>query len=145
MYLECVGANRTLLESTGHRHSRGTNKAARSRSHTRRPGTEHETTQTIRFDYDARGRRVGKHDSFGTTAFIWEDMRLIEERQGSAAISYVYEPGSYVPLARLDADGERTEQGGLGTTKDAQHPGGSKPIAASAVQTGSGGQKHQKN
>ena len=45
-------------------------------------------------------------------------MRLLEECRGNAVISYVYEPGSYVPLARLDADGELTEQGGLGTTQD---------------------------
>ena len=69
-------------------------------------------------------------------------MRLIEERRGSAAISYVYEPDSYVPLARLDADGERTEQGGLGTTQDAQQPRTSKNIAASADQQSAGGQKH---
>ena len=48
---------------------------------------------------------------FGTTIFIWEGMRLIEERRGGNTISYVYEPGSYVPLARLDADGEKTDQG----------------------------------
>ena len=59
-------------------------------------------------------------------------MRLIEERRGSAVISYVYEPDSYVPLARLDAEGERTEQGGLGTSEDAQQPNTSKTIAASA-------------
>ena len=70
-------------------------------------------------------------------------MRLIEERRGSAAISHVYEPDSYVPLARLDADGERTEQGGLGTTKGAQQPEASKNIAASAFQISAGGQKHQ--
>ena len=69
-------------------------------------------------------------------------MRLIEERRGSATISYVYEPGSYVPLARLDADGERTEQGGLGTTRDAQQPQTSKTIAASDDQTSAGDQKH---
>ena len=46
-------------------------------------------------------------------------MRLIEERRGGNTISYVYKPGSYVPLARLDADGERTDQGGLGTKADA--------------------------
>ena len=68
-------------------------------------------------------------------------MRLIEERRGSAAISYVYEPDSYVPLARLDADGERTEQGGLGTTRDAQQPKTSKTIAASEGQVSAGGQK----
>ena len=69
-------------------------------------------------------------------------MRLIEERRGSAAISYVYEPGSYVPLARLDADGERTEQGGLGTTRDAQQLKTSKNIAAGASQTSATGQKY---
>ena len=68
-------------------------------------------------------------------------MRLIEERRGSAVISYVYEPDSYVPLARLDADGERTEQGGLGTTRDAQQPKTSKTIAASEGQVSAGGQK----
>jgi hypothetical protein len=65
-----------------------------------------------RFDYDALGRRVAKHDAFGTTRFIWEGMRLIEERRGSNLVSYVYEPNSYVPLARIDASGQQTEQGG---------------------------------
>ena len=69
-------------------------------------------------------------------------MRLIEERRGSAVISYVYEPDSYVPLARLDAQGKRTEQVGLGTTQDVQQLGTSKTIAASAGQTSAGGQKH---
>lgn len=99
---------------------------------TRRPGTEHETTQTTRFEYDAIGRRVAKHDSFGTTVFIWEGMRLIEERRGSAVISYVYELGSYVPLARLDADGERTEAGGLGATADPVLSESAKPVAGAA-------------
>ena len=114
---------------------------------TRRPGTEHATTQTTRFDYDAIGRRVAKHDSFGTTVFIWEGMRLIEERRGGAVISYVYEPDSYVPLARLDADGDRTEQGGLGTRNDARPDATdntSKTIAASAGQERAEGQKYQK-
>ena len=110
---------------------------------TRRPSSEHATTQTTRYTYDAIGRRVGKHDNFGSTVFIWEGMRLIEERRGSAAISYVYEPGSYVPLARLDAEGERTEQGGLGTTQDAQQLKTSKTIAPSADQISARGQKHQ--
>jgi RHS repeat-associated protein len=75
-----------------------------------------ETTQSIRFDYDAIGRRVAKHDSFGTTRFIWEGMRLIEERRGSQIVNYVYEPDGYVPLARIDAAGNPTDQGGVGTT-----------------------------
>lgn len=124
-------------------------------STTRRPGTEHQSTQVTRFDYDALGRRVAKHDSFGSTVFIWEGMRLIEERRGSSVISYVYEPGSYVPLARLDASGDKTDQGGLGTQDDAVLPplphagegGGeghpaSKTIAARASQTSAEGPNH---
>jgi YD repeat-containing protein len=78
-------------------------------------------TQTTRFDYDALGRRVAKHDSFGTTRFIWEGMRLIEERRGSSIVTYIYEPNSYVPLARIDATGQQTDNGGLGTTNDEAH------------------------
>ena len=63
---------------------------------------------------------------------------------------------SYVPLARLDASGDRTDQGGLGTTDDAALPplplgegGGeghpaSKTIAARASQTGAEGPNHSK-
>ena len=72
---------------------------------TRRPGTDAQSEQTVRFTYDALGRRISKTDAFGTTFFIWEGMRLIEERRGQHVITYVYEPGSYVPLARLDATG----------------------------------------
>jgi RHS repeat-associated protein len=76
-------------------------------------------TQTTRFDYDALGRRIAKYDAFGSTQFIWEGMRLIEERRGSSVVTYVYEPNSYVPLARIDATGQQTDNGGLGTTADA--------------------------
>jgi RHS repeat-associated protein len=89
---------------------------------TRRPNTEEATTQTIRFDYDAIGRRVAKHDAFGSTRFIWEGMRLIEERRGQSVVTYVYEPNSYVPLARIDASGQPTGAGGVRTTSDALPP-----------------------
>ncbi|RYH64229.1 MAG: hypothetical protein EON54_06795 [Alcaligenaceae bacterium] len=108
---------------------------------TRRPGTEHQSTQATRFAYDALGRRVAKQDRFGTTVFIWEGMRLIEERRGSSAISYVYEPDSYVPLARLDASGVATEEGGLGTTQDpTPQARESKTIAASPLTASASGQ-----
>ena len=72
-------------------------------------------------------------------------MRLIEERRGGNTISYVYEPGSYVPLARLDADGEKTDQGGLGTVDDAQPPDAINGVAFSASQTGATGSNPSKN
>ena len=87
---------------------------------------------------------MAKHDAFGTTRFIWEGMRLLQERRGASVITYVYEPGSYVPLARLDADGEPTDQGGLGTTDDAQPTSASKTIATPAQQTSATAQKHSK-
>jgi RHS repeat-associated protein len=70
-------------------------------------------------------------------------MRLIEERRGSNVVTYVYEPDSYVPLARIDAKGDTTDHGGLGTTDDAQinrparHPreGGDPDRAAAPVST----------
>ncbi|AVT09620.1 sugar-binding protein, partial [Paracidovorax avenae] len=70
---------------------------------TRHPGTAQATRQWVEFRYDALGRRIAKQDAFGRTEFIWEGMRLIEERRGGKVVSYVYEPGSYVPLARIDA------------------------------------------
>ncbi|MDA8455335.1 DUF6531 domain-containing protein [Acidovorax sp. GBBC 3334] len=77
---------------------------------TRHAGTPQATVQTVRFRYDALGRRIAKADAFGETAFVWEGMRLIEERRGARAVSYVYEPGGYVPLARIDADGNRLDE-----------------------------------
>ncbi|WCM90478.1 DUF6531 domain-containing protein [Acidovorax sp. NCPPB 3576] len=71
----------------------------------RRPGTPQETRQATRYRYDALGRRVASEDAFGVTEFVWEGMRLIEERRGARVTSYVYEPGGYVPLARIDAQG----------------------------------------
>ena len=68
-------------------------------------------------------------------------MRLIEERRGQSVISYVYEPGSYVPLARLDAQGQSTEQGGLGITQDVELKNTPETIATSADHTSAGGQK----
>ena len=75
-------------------------------------------------------------------------MRLLQERRGARAITYVYEPGSYVPLARLDAEGEKTEQGGLGTTDDAApatSTSTAKTIAASAHPSGASVKNHSKH
>jgi RHS repeat-associated protein len=65
---------------------------------TRRNGVK----QSVRFEYDALGRRIRKADAFGHTDFIWDGMQLLEERRGSTCLTYLYEPDSYVPLARLD-------------------------------------------
>lgn len=51
------------------------------------------------------GRRIAKTDSFGATHFTWDGMRLLQESRGEQASTYVYEPGSYVPLARIGGSG----------------------------------------
>ena len=65
---------------------------------TRRNGTP----QTVRFEYDALGRRIAKHHSFGSTHFVWEGLRLLQEQHARRTTTLVYEPGSYAPLARID-------------------------------------------
>ena len=69
---------------------------------------------TTRFAYDALGRRIGKTvlddnevDASGQakqveTRFVWQGMRMVQEQCQRTVASYVYEPGSYAPLARLD-------------------------------------------
>jgi len=66
---------------------------------TRRKGV----TQHVHFDYDALGRRIRKHDEFGTTLFLWDGLRLLQEQRGAQAAAYLYETGSYIPVARIDS------------------------------------------
>ncbi|WP_342721237.1 RHS repeat-associated core domain-containing protein [Acidovorax sp. FHTAMBA] len=37
--------------------------------------------------------------------FTWEGMRLLQESRGQHTSTYIYEPDSYVPLARIDGSG----------------------------------------
>jgi RHS repeat-associated protein len=64
---------------------------------------------TTRYRYDALGRRVAKTTSSGETRFFWDGATLLGESEegeargvGEIAVStrwYVYEPGSFRPLA----------------------------------------------
>ncbi|XLZ70878.1 RHS repeat-associated core domain-containing protein [Massilia sp. SR12] len=58
--------------------------------------------QVVHFDYDPLGRRIRKHDAFGTTHFLWDGIHLLQEQRGNDRVTYVYEPDSHVPLARFD-------------------------------------------
>ena len=60
------------------------------------------TVQTVKYAYDPFGRRIAKRDAFGTTRFVWDGNRLLCEARGQWARTYVYEPGSFVPLARVE-------------------------------------------
>jgi RHS repeat-associated protein len=54
-----------------------------------------------RFSYDALGRRTGSFDGRTQTLFVWDGLRLLREETGARAITYFYEQGGHVPLARV--------------------------------------------
>ncbi len=60
------------------------------------------TEQTTRYHYDALGRRIAKADAFGVTEFAWDGDVLVAELRGARRSEYVYEPGTFVPWAKLE-------------------------------------------
>ncbi|GKS85647.1 hypothetical protein AVMA1855_15865 [Acidovorax sp. SUPP1855] len=69
----------------------------------------HGVIQATRYAYDALGRRVAKADAFGTTRYLWDGDLMVNSQRGSKSSLFIYEPGSFVPLA--------TVQGTLGDTR----------------------------
>ena len=63
--------------------------------------TRHGVTQATRYAYDALGRRVAKADAFGTTRYLWDGDLMVHSQRGGKASLFVYEPGSFVPLATV--------------------------------------------
>ncbi|WP_219097546.1 RHS repeat-associated core domain-containing protein [Pseudomonas sp. UMAB-40] len=57
------------------------------------------------YKYDAFGRRIEKNVDGSTTEFLWQGERLIAESADNRYRSYIYEPGSFRPLAMLDGEG----------------------------------------
>ncbi|AHZ72930.1 hypothetical protein OU5_5851 [Pseudomonas mandelii JR-1] len=57
------------------------------------------------YKYDAFGRRIAKTVDSQTTEFLWQGERLIAESANNRYRSYIYEPGSFRPLAMLDGEG----------------------------------------
>jgi RHS repeat-associated protein len=57
------------------------------------------------YKYDAFGRRIAKTVDGQTTEFMWQGERLIAESADNRYRTYVYEPGSFRPLAMLDGEG----------------------------------------
>ncbi len=63
------------------------------------------------YRYDSLGRRIGKtSEKDGKTeqkTFLWQGLRMLREEQPGKSSLYIYEPGSYAPLARVDqSEGE---------------------------------------
>ena len=71
--------------------------------------------QRSRYEYDALGRRVARRDACTETRFIWDGMRLLQEVRGHQGSTYLYQPGSHEPVARIDS----TEAGRNPPTGDA--------------------------
>ena len=59
------------------------------------------------YRYDAFGRRISKTVDGNTTEFFWQGDHLTAESSREHYRSYVYEPGSFRPLAMLDGKGPR--------------------------------------
>jgi RHS repeat-associated protein len=59
------------------------------------------------YRYDAFGRRIAKTVDGKTTEFFWQGDHLIAENSHEHYRSYVYEPGTFRPLAMLDGKGPR--------------------------------------
>ncbi len=66
------------------------------------------------YRYDSLGRRVGKTSEIdGQTQhkhFLWQGLRMLREETPAQSSLYIYEPGNYAPLARVDRNEGETEQ-----------------------------------
>jgi YD repeat-containing protein len=57
--------------------------------------------QRVSFAYDALGRRVRKTFGGKTTRFAWDGNDLVHEiPEGAEAVTWVFEPGTFAPLAK---------------------------------------------
>jgi RHS repeat-associated protein len=62
--------------------------------------------QKVSFAYDALGRRVRKTFVGKATRYVWDGDNLVHEvKDEAAAVTWVFEPGTFAPLAK--AEGER--------------------------------------
>ncbi|CAH0165153.1 Putative deoxyribonuclease RhsC [Pseudomonas sp. Bi123] len=59
------------------------------------------------YRYDAFGRRIAKTVDGQTTEFFWQGDQVVAESSKEHYRSYVYEPGSFRPLAMLDGKGPK--------------------------------------
>ncbi|ANC81920.1 hypothetical protein KKK_13195 [Pseudomonas putida B6-2] len=58
------------------------------------------------YRYDSLGRRIAKQAEINGEVeqkrFLWQGLRMLREETPRQRILYLYEPGSYAPLARID-------------------------------------------
>ncbi|SFQ84873.1 RHS repeat-associated core domain-containing protein [Pseudomonas sp. NFIX49] len=63
--------------------------------------------KTATYQYDAFGRRIRKTVNGQTTEFFWQGDHLIAESSPTQHRSFIYEPGTFRPLALLDGKGPK--------------------------------------
>nr|WP_256658686.1 RHS repeat-associated core domain-containing protein [Pseudomonas sp. LP_7_YM] len=65
------------------------------------------------YRYDSLGRRIAKTSEINGQAehknFLWQGLRLLREESPQQSSLYIYEPGSYAPLARVDQQEDEAE------------------------------------
>ncbi len=64
--------------------------------------TSTQRDQSVSFKYDPLGRRIEKRDAFGCTRYLWTDHLLAQETRNQIRKTYLYEPGSFRPLAQIE-------------------------------------------
>ena len=57
--------------------------------------------QAFEYAYDPFGRRISKKDAFGETIFLWTGDVLLAEQRQNINITYLHEPGGFIPLAQV--------------------------------------------
>jgi RHS repeat-associated protein len=86
--------------------------------------TRYKSRYTSRYQYDPFSRRIAKHvtvekwdsensvefnvaknASSQTTLFVWDGDKMVEELIGVNSVNYLYEPESFVPIARVELFG----------------------------------------
>jgi RHS repeat-associated protein len=54
--------------------------------------------RNIEYKYDSLGRRLSKKDTLATTKFYWSQMALLEEKGSFERKTYLFMPGTFLPL-----------------------------------------------
>lgn len=71
--------------------------------------TRHGVTQATRYAYDPTGRCVAKSDAFCSIHYLWDGDLTVHSQRGTRQALYIYEPGSFVPLATIQGAGRRAQ------------------------------------